>query len=378
MGQNKIKEKDNFGNLLFLIAYVPVLFISSLSTTLYVHVLPSYYINTIILFGMAVLCFKLLITDSYTFIQYMFYTIIAVVLMIATIKSGDKQVIILTAFLLMGKGTDDRSVIRAYFFVSIIVLLFSYFSTKLGWIMDLTYTRNMIVRHSYGIVYPTDFAAHIFYVCCAYAFLRYKKYDFKDVSLLTLIALLVYRQTNSRLDSGLIFILGIAIWIGKNNKFRRLINVSWLMAPLGFIFTYLSTKNFNSGSDFFAVLDKFFSGRLEIVQELMNEYGIKMWGQKIIEHGWGGMGFFINRNIYKYTYIDSTYMRLLLIYGIAACATFILMITFFTKKAKDTELLIIVALILFSGIVEQHFIDIAYNPFFILLVSNYYKEKGLR
>lgn len=216
---------------------------------------------------MAVLCFKLLITDSYTFIQYMFYTIIAVVLMIATIKSGDKQVIILTAFLLMGKGTDDRSVIRAYLFVSIIVLLFSYFSTKLGWIMDLTYTRNMIVRHSYGIVYPTDFAAHIFYVCCAYAFLRYKKYDFKDVSLLTLIALLVYRQTNSRLDSGLIFILGIAIWIGKNNKFRRLINVSWLMAPLGFIFTYLSTKNFNSGSDFFAVLDKFFSGRLEIVQE---------------------------------------------------------------------------------------------------------------
>lgn len=188
------KKESTLSNLLFLIAYTIVLFISSLSTTLYAHIIPAVYVSSILVLGVSILFCKFVFADKHSFLEYIIYFLIGIILLASMIESGNKQLIVITMFMLMSKDVKSRPLMKIYLSISILVLLFSYFSTKMGWIMDLTYTRNMIERHSYGIVYPTDFAAHIFYICCAYVFLRFKKFNLLDMLFLLTIALLVYRQ----------------------------------------------------------------------------------------------------------------------------------------------------------------------------------------
>ncbi|KRN94729.1 hypothetical protein [Pediococcus stilesii] len=371
------KKESTLSNLLFLVAYTIVIFISSLTTTLYAHIIPAPYVSSILIVGISILFCKFIFTDKHSFFEYTLYLFIGIILLISMIKSESKQLIVVAIFMLMSKNVKSRPLLKIYLIVSLLVLLFSYFSTKMGWIMDLTYTRNMIERHSYGIVYPTDFASHIFYVCCAYVFLRFKKFNLFDVIFLLVTALLVYRQTDARLNFGMILLLIVVGLLGKKEKLDFLNTVAWLVPIFSFLFTYLASRFYNPTSFIFDLLNKLFSGRLGIVQEILNESGVKFWGQKIIEHGWGGSGFYLNTNIYEYSYIDSAFMRLLIIYGLMACLLFLLIIIFFLYKSKNSRTILIVILILLSGIVEQHFIDIAYNPFFILLASEYFNKKGL-
>lgn len=375
--KNNLESNFDLGNLLFLIAYAPLLAMSSLFTSMYNQIIPNVYMNLILGISMGIFLLKTLVIDKNSPMEYFLFAGIGIVLLISTLRSGDKQLLILIAVCLMAKKINNNAIIRTYLIVSIAVLLFVYISTEIGKIPDLMYTRDLIIRHSYGIIYPTDFAAHVFYICCAYSFLRFEKYNIKDVLFLILTASILYRQTDARLNAGMIVALAMIIWIGKNGKINSIATKVWLVPALSFCFTYFSIKYYNSSSLFFNFLNKFFSGRLGIVQNIMNEYGLKVFGQKIIEHGWGGSGFYLNTNIFKYTYIDSTYMRLLIIYGILITSLFIVFISYLLKVNKNIKLILIIGLILLSGIIEQHFIDIAYNPFFIILVSDYFKKKGL-
>lgn len=371
------KKESTLSNLLFLIAYTIVLFISSLSTTLYAHIIPAVYVSSILVLGVSILFCKFVFADKHSFLEYIIYFLIGIILLASMIESGNKQLIVITMFMLMSKDVKSRPLMKIYLSISILVLLFSYFSTKMGWIIDLTYTRNMIERHSYGIVYPTDFAAHIFYICCAYVFLRFKKFNLLDMLFLLTIALLVYRQTDARLNFGMILLLIVVGFLGKKGKLGFVNAIAWLVPILSFLFTYMASKFYNPVSYAFNLLDKLFSGRLGIVQGILEQNGVKIFGQKIIEHGWGGSGFYLNTNIYKYSYIDSAFMRLLIIYGVLACLLFLLIISLLLWKNKNIKTVLIVILVLLSGIVEQHFIDISYNPFFILLASEYFNKKGL-
>lgn len=374
--KNNLKSHIDFGSSLFLIAYIPLLVVSSLFTSMYNQIIPHAYMNLILGVSIGILLFKVLFIDKNSPLEYFIFIGIGFIFLISAVHSNNKQLLIFVIVCLMAKKINNNAVVRTYLIVSLAVLLFVYISTKIGKIPDLMYTRNLIVRHSYGIIYPTDFAAHVFYICCAYAYLRFEKYNIKDMLFLMVIALILYRQTDARLNAGMIIVLSIIIWLGKNKNINSIANKIWVVPLLSFGSTYFLTKYYDPNSLFLNFVNKFFSGRLGIVQNILDEYGLKIFGQKIIEHGWGGNGFYLNTNIYKYTYIDSTYMRLLIIYGVFATALFILFTSYFLKKDKNIKLLIIIALILVTGIIEQHFIDIAYNPFFIILVSDYFKRKG--
>lgn len=373
--ENNLKTKFSLSNMLFLLAYIPALAISSFYTTLYNQIVPSIYMNLIVVIALGILLFKFILIDRHSFLEYVAYVFLGTIVTASALNSHNKQFAILIIFCMMAKNIKNDAVIKSYLWVSIGTLVVAYLSTKLGKIPDLMYTRDLIVRHSYGIIYPTDFAAHIFYICCAYVYLRFKNYSFKDMLFLLVIALITYRQTDARLNFGMIILLAISTLLLKHSKLQFVMKKVWMIPIVSFLFTYFATKYFTLNSHFFSILNKLFSGRLGIVQETMNEYGVKWFGQKIIEHGWGGKGFYLNTRIFKYTYIDSSYMRLWIIYGILASVLFLCVITFLLKKVNSKRLILIVSLILLSGIIEQHFIDIAYNPFFILLVADYFKEK---
>lgn len=371
------QKKEVIGRCLYFISYIPILLVSILNTTMYYQYIPSAYTKLVIMFSIGILLIKFIFIDEHTFLEYMSIILALIINLLAYYKSDNKYLLIMVIFMVASSALKEKSLILSYLVITIGVLIFAFISTKMGIIPDLVYQRNMLDRHSFGIIYPTDFAAHIFYLMCALTLLRFKRYNLLDFLLLIMVAICLFRYTDARLNTVMILLLALATLILKKMPVlnKSIFKFAWIVPIFSIIFAYLSTYFYSNGSAFFAVLNKLFSGRLGIVQNVLSENGIKLFGQKIIENGWGGKGFYLNTNIYKYTYIDSAFMRLLIIYGVLATILFLFTIVVYLKTVKNAELILIVSLILISGIIEQHFIDIAYNPFLLLLASSYFKQK---
>ncbi|MCV3556059.1 hypothetical protein [Pediococcus ethanolidurans] len=88
----------------------------------------------------------------------------------------------------------------------------------------------------------------------------------------------------------------------------------------------------------------------------------------------GGSGFNLITAITPYSYIDAAYMKMLIVYGLIPTIMLIFFLTATLKKISSKKIILIIGLILISGLIEEHLYDIAYNPFFIVLISEYFKK----
>lgn len=373
-------ENDKYSNgwlstLFFMSAYLPLLVVSFFNTTMYRDLMPSALTKGVIFYAFLILFFKFLLLDKHTFKEYTIYVIIELLVLISYMQAGSNTFFVFITILLLSSDIDEDTIVRGYLLTSLLLLLFTFFSTKMGWIEDLVYTRGTLLRHSFGVIYTTDFAAHVFYICCAYVFLRFKHYSVYDMLLLIFVASLVYRWTDARLNTVMIILLAITSFTTKKGYVNWIIKKLWLLVPIpALMFSYVTTAFFNSNSKLLTLLNSLFSGRLSIVQEILNLYGIKAFGQKVIENGWGGSGFNLMTAITPYSYIDAAYMKMLIVYGLIPTLMFLFGLTTMIKEISSKKLILIVGLILISGLIEEHLFDIAYNPFFIILVSEYFKE----
>ncbi|MCV3556058.1 hypothetical protein [Pediococcus ethanolidurans] len=81
--------------------------------------------------------------------------------------------------------------------------------------------------------------------------------------------------------------MAVTSFIVKKEYGSWFIKRIWLLIPIpALVFSYVTTTFFNSNSNLLTLLNNLFSGRLSIVQGILNQYGIKVFGQKVIENGW--------------------------------------------------------------------------------------------
>lgn len=271
-----------FGTLLFMSAYLPLLIVSFLNSTMYRDLLNPGITKGVILYAFLVLFLKFYLLDKHTPKEYMLYGIIELVVFVSYVQAESNTLFVFITILLFSIDVDEDVLVKGYLTTTLLLLLFTFFSTKMGWIEDLVYTRGTLLRHSFGAIYTTDFAAHVFYICCAYVFLRFKHYKLYDVLLLFFVASLVYRWTDARLNTIMIILLAVTSFIVKKEYVSWFIKRIWLLIPIpALVFSYVTTTFFNSNSHLLTLLNNLFSGRLSIVQGILNQYGIKVFGQKV-------------------------------------------------------------------------------------------------
>lgn len=69
------------------------------------------------------------------------------------------------AFLIVGaKDVSIDKILKVYLLIDSIIMLIAFVCSQLGMIENLQYWKNEQMRFALGSVYPTDFAAHIFYI----------------------------------------------------------------------------------------------------------------------------------------------------------------------------------------------------------------------
>ena len=138
-----------------------------------------------------------------------------------------------------------------------------------------------------------------------------------------------------------------------------------LCALLIIFLTYL----YSTGDDFILLINFFLSGRLALGFDALMSKGIPLLGQKYIQYGAGS-------GIY-YNFIDSSYLVLLIIYGIIL---FLLVMYVYVRicshciSIRNRVLLYVLFMIAINSMIEQHFMEFAYNPFYMAFSAKLIKS----
>lgn len=366
------------GKRLFLSVFLVHIIFSCLKTTMFDF--PNIFFTLEKCIALCLVMIKVAVFDKYNGKQLVFSVTLLAVSALVAVFSKYQEPLIFSLFLLGCKDVEFNKIIKVYFMSTIVVLVAAFVASRLDIIEDLVYIRDYVVeRNSFGIIYPTDFAAHIFFLLCAYYYLI--KDSIQEFHLLAgiIISLIVYMYCDTRLDSITMVLLVICIGLMRfdkifnwNNKiYLRIKRISGNLIPyipiIGFLFMYCMSYCFQPNITFFRLFNQLLSGRLRLGNKALEDYGVTLFGQQVAMNGNGGSLMNFGGN---YFFIDCSYLLVYLCYGILFLFLSFLVHYWCCKKFKsDFCYLVILTIIVINCIVAHHMIELAYNPFYFALFA---------
>ena len=176
--------------------------------------------------------------------------------------------------------------------------------------------------------------------------------------IITLINIVFYKKTGTRTSFALVFVIIIIKMLSvlkipciiKHNFFIRNIFVILSITSVGLSFFY------NPSIKWMASLNNLLSQRLRFAQEGLVKWGISSLGTSVI---W-------NSNATTYNYIDSSYVNILICYGIIVFCVVILGFSItmrYACKANNKELILALVIWAIRAFVDPQLYLLWFNPF---------------
>ena len=314
-------------------------------------------------------------------------TILSAVILFAFIMPAiltDYSFLWWVGFLIVGaKDINFKKILKVYIVIGISIMIIAFSASQYGIIEDLQYLtyqgEEVIIRHAYGIIYPTDFAAHVFYLVLAIViYVDEKMTVVCKVWIISLVAIFLYMVANAKTSTiclimFLVLCLFDKIFRNKIALIGLIMEFVPILCAIGFV---LLSYNYNPEQAWMLKINQLLTGRLELSKIGFDNYPIKMFGQFIEEVGNGSST--VDR--WDYFFIDDVYVRILLEYGVVLfIVTLIILMLAINgaKKRKDFLFIMVMIVISVHSIMEHHLLEIAYNPFvFAILAMQETKEIG--
>lgn len=369
------------GSGLFFLAMVIYLFRAELVTTNFAALINTNVLRVISNIAViTLLLVKIVLFDRYTlkkFLQIVCFMIIGVV---TTVISGYDVVFVLYLFVLAAKNVSFYKIVRLHFTYALTCVLAAFVASQRGFIENTISYRDGIARQSFGIIYCTDFAAHIFYLMVSYIYLRGNKLKYFELGFFTIITSFVYVNSNARLDCAcmailILFLLVKKITFGlKGKPIYTLPKHPWMekcMAwsmPICAMFSIGITYLFSSNSVMWLRANSILNNRLTQGAEAISKYDFNFFGQIVEVQGQAG----VNTNISEYFFIDSSFLlyglRFGLIFLFIFCigSTLVMMREIKKQNAIFCTLFFLIAV---NSIFSHHLIELAYNPFLLFFLA---------
>lgn len=371
------------GSQIYLTILAVYFVFSFLQNTTFENYIGSRPFNIVSYLTFAILIFKIYFFDHYNWMQNIGIGILLLLSVIVWRKTGANIIMVMTAFILAAQNVNFESIIKIYFNINLWLLLAVIACSLLGIINNLSFVvQGRGTRYALGIIYPTDFAARVLYLMLADAYLHFKKLTYTRYFIYLLIAIICKQITDARLNFYCMLLLIVALMIasyaqGKYNESRldwsnHVVSTFWAFTPILATTTIFGTYLYNPANQLYLNFDHLLSGRLTFGNMAFQKYQISLLGNKIKEHGYGNNMKLFKNGIYNYFFIDSSFIRLIIIFGILATIIFAGLTMYISIKnlhygyyALPTILLIVTI----SAVVEQHFLELTYNPFLLSLMA---------
>lgn len=374
----RLASNPENGECMYLLGFTVMLFRDTMITTMFPFSENVSHICLIIL--LTLICGKILLFDNYSLKM-----LIAVIMMLAcgvlvALSSGYIYPFQWLLLIIGAKDVSFEKIVRLYLIVNISIVSLAFCASMLGIIENLVYIENKTgaLRNSFGCIYTTDFAAHIFYMILAVFYIKRNVIHWWYYICTVLAAGLVYYFCRAKLDTVCIlltaFVFGIYNlykyqydkekcryrfrWQKKYKIFiKRYIKKSVIIVPVLAAFTYMLSYMYVPDNEFMAAVNDISTGRVSLGNIGIKKYGMTFFGQDVPMTGFGGT----TKPPKKYFIIDCSYIHVYLKYGLVM--TFMLFIIYFVicKKRADVELMLMVIIMAVSCTVDHHLLDIAYN-----------------
>ncbi|MEE6664495.1 polymerase [Limosilactobacillus fermentum] len=364
------------GEQVYLVTFSFMLFISFLMTTTFTDYFHTRPLQLISYAGVGLLVLKIYLFDHHDATKLIVITLLLGVAFLSWRKSQSYLILDMMALILGAKGVHFRKIIKWYYQIGLIMLIAVILYSLMGVITNLAYVvQDRGIRYALGIVYPTDLASHVLYLMAAKSYLDFKKLCWKHYVFFLVMALLMWQVANARLSTITAIILVVCLIIAKKaqngNRFaQQTASLYWIFTPILIFVDIMATLNYDPMNQLFIKANSIFSNRLALSSEALQKYGVNLWGNHVIEHGWGGAKGLkmADINALKYFYIDSSYIRLLIIYGVVALILITVIMMCISLRATvehDYALVTVMLVVTLSCLVEQHLLDISFNPFLL-------------
>ena len=370
---------SNNGERLFLSVFLIHVVFMCLQTTMFKF--PNIVFAIEKFLALLLIMLKIIVFDKYDDKLLLFSSILLIDACLVMEVTTYQHVLIFSIVLLGCKEVDFVKILKTYMVGVIGVLLAAFVASRLDIIEDLVYIRDYVVeRNSFGVVYPTDFAAHVFFVLCAYYYVVKDSIQKRHLLAGILISVLIYVFCDTRLDSITMLFLVIGVSLirfsnplildkdGPLSRFKGVVISTIPYIPImGFLFMHFMSYFFQPSMTFFRLFDTLLSGRLKLGNKALEDYGLTLFGQTVPMNGYGGSLISLGGN---YFFIDCSYLLVYLRYGVLFLLLVFLIHYWCCKKYKgDMYYLVILTVVVINCVVAHHMIELAYNPFYLALLA---------
>ncbi|WP_191364056.1 polymerase [Limosilactobacillus oris] len=367
----------------FLFYFLPtVLGETTFSTTVNGHLLVR-----LACISLPLLLFKIFILDKWHKKGFFFIILLLILGVIVWRITHYIDWLFIVLFVIGAKNVNFHDIVRWYFYLMTLFMLTIMALSLIKIIPNLVYHSELRpTRYSLGMLYPSVIAAHYLFLVLAYCYLKFGRLNVLDYLLIILGDTICMLLTNTKLDFAatlvVIPVMIIAQRAFQGKRWSKIIASFWWMAtPVTAAIMIFLSYFYTSSNHLLHKIDSLFSGRLALGAQAFDKFDVNLFGRTIVEHSFGGVnGHRLASGSIQinYFYIDSSYVRMLLLWGLLVFIMVIVCLTYIALRSTVHKTFILSAIILVASLsfmFEPHIIQIIYNPFLLaLLANNYYSS----
>lgn len=370
-----MKERYTKGEILYFSAYIVYFTVSVLGIANVIHLFPfSGVLGIMKICSALIVLLKIVWKEDVKRDNFLIFLFLISVVLIVCVNTGNFDLFCCLCFGYGMKDISYRTVLKISIIIQICVMFLTAVAIYGGLIQNemvgtMVWTNTVIDeeaagRYNLGYSHPNAISAIVLFTTLMYMCVR-KKCTFFEGLLGLIINYLIYQKTGSR-TCFLITIMFIPLMFYFLQKRKLQEYWKWLLriSPIFITLTAVFSQLFyDETNNIFLKINSILSGRLSLGHHGLMDYGITLFGQKI---AWVGS----NIPGVPYNFVDCSYVRILLDYGIIIfVVVFVLNIITMFKLVKLEEKGLCIAFLAFlvHNMIEPTIFTISIQPFFLLM-----------
>lgn len=367
-----MQKRENRGTIVFCIAFSIYLASMIFSASMFgIMTVCSVFLKLARYGAYALMLWKIAIDTEFSLRQIERYVLCAVEILLVYYCTENKNLIFLFLMIIAVSDVCFSKILKTYIWTSGLcigtVILFS--------TLDLIPLRDDFSearpRCALGFDFVTTGANFWMYLVLVYICYRRKRITWIEAGILEIITYVFFALTDTKnafaiTTLAIVLAMILKIW---NEQFGRKIFSFFIqyITLIGILLIGTLTFFFDKSTFVSETINELLTNRLQLTYDAVQKYGIKLFGQSI---DWIGGTIFFEKEYVDYNYVDSSYMQIMLSYGIVLLIMIIVgyyLIGKMIVKEKAWYLGLVIILSAVHSTFDPQLMWIQYNVCFLAL-----------